>query len=113
AMTNATAMPVEIAPAQPADRLPIAPGPGFRTFEKAWTELSLVECFERQVRATPQRLAVKSGEGSWTYDELNRSANRAARGIVEQCGQKQAPIAFLLERGAGEIAAILGILKAA
>jgi amino acid adenylation domain-containing protein len=92
--------------------LKIKPGPTFRPFEKSWTELSLVECFERQVRATPDRLAVKFGELSWTYEQLNQAANRLARAIVAQCGPDQAPIAFLVGRGAAEIASIFGILKA-
>src|SRR5262245_36413190 len=97
---------------QQTGRTRITPGPSFRPFEKAWTELSLVECFERQVYATPKRLAVKFGDVSWTYEQLNQVANRVARAIVDDCATDQAPIAFLVGRGAGEVAAIFGILKA-
>src|SRR5262245_42359958 len=97
---------------QQPDQTRITPGPSFRPFEKAWTELSLVECFERQVLATPQRLAVKFGGQSWTYEQLNQAANRLARAIVAECGQDQAPVAFMVGRGTAEVAAIVGILKA-
>src|SRR5262245_21382593 len=93
-------------------RQKIKPGATFRAFEKAWTDLSLVDCFERQVRVTPQRLAVKFGDLSWNYEQLNQAANRLARAIVAECGPDQAPIAFLVGRGAKEVAAIFGILKA-
>src|SRR5580765_4841131 len=83
---------------------PTQPSGSFRTFPREWIEQSVAECFERQARETPGHLAVKCGAAAWNYDELNQSANRAARAIVAKCGEKPAPVAFLLERGPHEMA---------
>ncbi|GBF78221.1 putative non-ribosomal peptide synthetase, partial [Paenibacillus sp. 598K] len=36
------------------------------------SEQAMHELFERQVRQTPQQIAIRQGERSWTYAELNR-----------------------------------------
>ncbi|HKR49075.1 MAG TPA: amino acid adenylation domain-containing protein, partial [Pseudonocardiaceae bacterium] len=46
---------------------------------------TLVELFEAQVARAPGAVAVRFGEGGSTYGELNASANRLARHLVE-CG---------------------------
>jgi pyochelin synthetase len=60
----------------------------------------------------PDRIAVKSKSLILTYDELNKAANRIARVILKKCGEGSEPIALLIEQGASQIAAIIGILKA-
>lgn len=73
---------------------------------------SVVERFERVVQQYPHRLAVKTKEQQWTYDELNQAANRLAHRIVNAQGTGNEPIAILMDQGAGMIIAILGVLKA-
>ena len=68
--------------------------------------------FERQVVASPERLAVKSKRFELTYAALNALANRIARAILARCGEGQAPVALLLGDDAPKIAAMLGALKA-
>ncbi len=72
---------------------------------------SLPELFEKQVRSHPDRLAVKTRHHTFTYQELNRAANRLAHAIVEQSG-KEENIALLLDHCALQLVALLGILKA-
>ena len=48
----------------------------FVEFSKEEIEQSIPERFEKIARQYPNRLAVKVGERSFTYDELNRWANR-------------------------------------
>jgi hypothetical protein len=43
------------------------------------TEQSIPERFESIARLYPARLAVKTGKHAFTYDELNKTANRIAR----------------------------------
>ncbi len=68
--------------------------------------------FERQVRLTPDAIAVTDGESHITYDTLNQRANRLAHylrhiGIgVEHC------VAICLERSLDLVVGMLGILKA-
>jgi amino acid adenylation domain-containing protein len=73
---------------------------------------SIPERFEKQVSLYPNQLAMKYGDISYTYAELNSSANQLARGILANHGNGEVPVAFLLEHGTAQIVAILGILKA-
>ena len=75
-------------------------------------EQSIPEQFEKIVKMFPYRLAVKTGERSLTYDELNRYANRIARAILETRGPGSEPVALLLEHGIDAVATILGVHKA-
>jgi amino acid adenylation domain-containing protein len=70
------------------------------------------ERFEKIVRQYPQRLAVKAGDRSLTYEVLNQSANRIAHAILARCGAGSEPVALLFEQGVDIIAALFGVLKA-
>ena len=74
-------------------------------------EKSIPELFERVVGKYPERLAVKTGKRTLTYDELNRASNRIGRSILGGRGMESEPVALLLERGIDAIAAIFGTLK--
>ena len=84
----------------------------FVEFTEAEIEQSLPDRFEQQVAKYPDRIAVRGKTVTFTYDVLNKLANRVARAILNRCGQGAEPIAVLLEHGAPAIAAILGVLKA-
>jgi amino acid adenylation domain-containing protein len=75
-------------------------------------ETSIPARFEKIVEMYPDRLAVKSGARSYTYDELNRAANRIAWAIMMKRGAGSEMIALQFEHGIDAIAAILGALKA-
>ena len=64
------------------------------------------------VRKHGERLAVRTDNYAFSYDELNRLANRVARAILAKSHDNQRPVALLLENDAPMIAAILGVLKA-
>ncbi|MFC1716325.1 AMP-binding protein [Candidatus Poribacteria bacterium] len=84
----------------------------FTEFRKEEIEQSIPERFEQQAVKYPDRLAVKSRDHEFTYDELNKLANRIAGVILTQSGRGNEPVALLMEKGAPVIAAILGVLKA-
>ena len=75
-------------------------------------ETSIPARFEKIVRMYPDRLAVKSGNRSLTYRDLNQAANRVACAILAERGEGEEPIAFIVEQGISAIIAILGVLKA-
>ena len=81
-------------------------------FKTEEIEQSIPDRFEQQVAKYPKRIAVKTGNHVFTYDELNKTANRLARAILDQREKEDEPIALLLEHGADAIAGILGVLKA-
>ena len=90
----------------------LAPGQ-FVQFPIEDVDGSIPDRFEKIVRLYPDRLAVKMGDRSLTYDVLNRYANRIARAILAKRAPGSEPIALLLEQGVEVIAAIVGVLKAA
>ena len=84
----------------------------FIEFKTAEVEQSIPDRFEQIVVQYPDRIAVRGKTGTFTYDTLNKLANRVARAILHRCGQGAAPVALLFEHDAPVIAAILGVLKA-
>ncbi|MBX7104852.1 MAG: amino acid adenylation domain-containing protein [Gemmataceae bacterium] len=73
---------------------------------------SVVELFARQVEARPDSPAVVAGGVAYSYDELNRRANRLAHRLIELGVSPDKPVAVLLPRSADLVVALLGILKA-
>ena len=90
---------------------PFTPSGTFVPFGQHDVEQSIVARFEQQVRRHPDRLAVRTAQDTWTYDVLNRRANRIAHAILERDRNGRTPIALLLEQGAPLIAAILAVFK--
>ena len=62
-------------------------------------ERSIPERFERIVRQYPDRIAVKTRDHQFTYDELNKRANRLAHYILTRRGPAQEPVALFLDIG--------------
>lgn len=88
------------------------PSRSFVPFAREETEQSIPQRFEAMAKRYPERLALRIGERAWTYDALNRSANRIARSILRRCGPESEPVALVAGRDGGAISAYLGILKA-
>jgi tyrocidine synthetase-3 len=77
----------------------------------------IIRRFEEKVERHKDRVAVKAGEMALTYGELNRFANCIAYTITSQydtagldCNGQTA--ALLFNKGIGQVAALLGVLKA-
>ncbi len=88
------------------------PSGEFIAFARDEIEQSIPDRFEKLAVEYGQKLAVKTSSQELTYDELDRAANRVAHGILRQLGDREMPVAVLLEQGAPLIATILGALKA-
>jgi amino acid adenylation domain-containing protein len=88
------------------------PSGKFVAFEKREIEQSIPDRFEKIVRLGSDRLAIKTEKGAFTYDEVNKTANRIARTILDSQGEGNKPVAILMEHGAQALATILGALKA-
>jgi amino acid adenylation domain-containing protein len=81
------------------------------------TEVSVPEClvsdlFEKQVVLQPTKIAVKSGNLSLTYKELNEKANQIARHLLSLGVQSGDIVGISLERSADMVVSVLSILKA-
>ncbi|MER7715442.1 amino acid adenylation domain-containing protein [Streptomyces flaveolus] len=75
-------------------------------------EAALPELFARQVRATPDAVAVVAGGTELTYRELDQRSNRLARALVRQGVRPETPVAVLLDRSADLVVTLLAITKA-
>lgn len=95
----------------PFRRFPFDPVHPHVPFTDDEIEQSIPERFEQQVRSAGDRLAIKSPERSFTYVELNRTANRLARKILSLRAERAEAIALMFDHGAGILAAILAVLK--
>ncbi|MFT4255606.1 MAG: amino acid adenylation domain-containing protein [Pseudoxanthomonas sp.] len=69
------------------------------------------ELFEAQCERTPQRIALRSGEASSTYAQLDARANRIAALLRQRGVRRGALVGLSLDRGTDMLAALLGILK--
>jgi len=87
------------------------PSATFVEFSEKEIEQSIPERFEKMVGLYPERLAVKTKNLCWTYEDLNQAANHIAHAILAQGGEGEEPVALLLEHGAEVIAVILALLK--
>jgi len=90
----------------------VCPAGTVAEFTNDEVEHSIPGRLETIVRNSPDRLAAKMGSHVVTYAELNAMANRVARSVLSQPGDNDEPVALLLDKGIGQIAAMLGTLKA-
>ncbi|KOV56234.1 non-ribosomal peptide synthetase [Streptomyces sp. MMG1121] len=70
------------------------------------------ELFEQRVRAHPQAVAAVHGAREWTYDELNRRANRLARALLARGLGREDVVGVVTERNLDWLAATLAVFKA-
>ncbi len=112
-MNGPSKLSTKLPPDQEAIRAKcIHPSGTFIEFKKEDVEQSISDCFEKIVGKYPDRIAVKTKNGTLTYKALNQTANRIARAILEQSGDKEEPVVLLLENDARALATVLGVLKA-
>ncbi|HYN19809.1 MAG TPA: amino acid adenylation domain-containing protein [Thermoanaerobaculia bacterium] len=69
-------------------------------------------CFEAWAGRVPRQIALVFGAEAWTYEELDRSANRLARALLRRGVASGDLVGVCLERSPEVIAALLAILKA-
>ena len=78
----------------------------------AGPDLPVHELFERQVRRSPDAVALVSGGDELSYAELNARANRVARRLRAHGVTAGAVVAVAIERDTDLVVALLGALKA-
>ena len=92
------------------DRARLAPGEGW--VASPGVERAIPDAFASQVRQRPHHPAAQSGAGLLSYAELAAQAYRIAHAVIALRGDREEPIALLLEPGPDLIAAVLGALAA-
>ena len=67
----------------------VQPASGFIGFADNDIEQSIPERFEKMVRAGGNRVAIGSGRELYSFDSVNRTANRLAREILARRGSAE------------------------
>ena len=75
-------------------------------------EQLLNKVFEKQVELSRDKTALVAKDGKFTYDEINRKANRIANALIKRGAGVEDRIMFIMRRDSKLIAAMLGIMKA-
>lgn len=75
-------------------------------------EATLSDLFTKQACSDPDALAVKAGDGVFTFAELDNMSDLVARGLIEEGLSSEDAVALIFEKSAWTIVAILAILKA-
>ncbi|MDP9975258.1 natural product biosynthesis luciferase-like monooxygenase protein/amino acid adenylation domain-containing protein [Variovorax paradoxus] len=75
-------------------------------------DVTLPELFERQVRKTPEAVAISFEEENLTYRELNERSNRLAHYLMSLAIGPESIVALALPRSPQLIVSLLAILKA-
>ena len=78
----------------------------------AQLEESVATAFERAAALHSDSVALKTDTETLTYDALNRAANRLAHAILTRCGEREQPIAFIVDGGTTPYVCLLAALKA-
>ena len=85
---------------------------GFSTANDATTlKLCLHELFEHAAQKYSWQIALVCGDARITYDELNKLANRIARGLVQQGVTSRDIVGVALDRSIDLVAVLLAVLK--
>ena len=74
--------------------------------------IGLHELIEKQVERVPQALALRHGETSWTYSELNSRANSLAARLLAESVKAEDRVGLLIRNPLHMVAAIFAVLKA-
>ncbi len=82
------------------------------TFSLEEVDPSLPSRFQHQADLYPSRLAVKSGNQTFSYSDLARFSNNLAGQLLEIDLEKNKPVVVYLPHEAALIAAVMGILYA-
>ena len=83
------------------------------TFTRDTIEQNIPRRFEEVAAFFPHRRALTGNQQSWTYEALNREANRIAHAVRVNTILGIGCVAFLVDQSPEMVIAMLGILKAA
>ncbi len=103
---------------RPISRLPLMTAGEQATLERwnataaPYPELTAHELVAQQARATPDALAVVSGEATLTYAELDARANQLAHHLRSHGVTTDTPVGLCIDRSLELVIGMLGILKA-
>ncbi|XLS29490.1 non-ribosomal peptide synthase/polyketide synthase [Flavobacteriaceae bacterium M23B6Z8] len=72
---------------------------------------SVVDLFEKQVKSTPEAIALSFGETQLSYKELNKRVNQLASYLIKKGIGENSFVGICLDRSADLLIAVLGVIK--
>lgn len=81
-------------------------------WDAAEFEGSIAERLTRVVAAVPDRIAASGSDGTFSYAELDASANRIANAVVARLGTAEEPVGVVAANTAEMVVALVALLKA-
>jgi len=82
-----------------------------QTAEDYPRDLTIQQAFEQQVERTPQATALLHAGKRWSYEQINRDANRLGHWLAKQGIGHDSRVGICLERSADTVVALLATLK--
>ncbi len=89
---------------------PLSPRAEFTRFEVE-PEASIARRFRQVVRKHPERIAIETDAGSWSYEALDRASGAVARRVAESLAG-DGRVGLLFEHGAPMVVALLSTARA-
>ena len=80
--------------------------------EELVNEAVVTKVFENIADANSQKTILYAEDGEFTYDELNKKANKIANNLIKRGVQVEDRVMFMMRRNSDLIATVLGIVKA-
>jgi amino acid adenylation domain-containing protein/non-ribosomal peptide synthase protein (TIGR01720 family) len=84
---------------------------GWSATRRPMPDTTVAGLFRRQVRRTPDAVAVLDGDRFWTYAELNARANRIAHLLTARSAVQERFVVSALPRSVDTVAVLLAVLK--
>ena len=103
---------VKVSPARPLRFLPEPLRTWSGTRSEYPRDANVATVFEQVAQLHPDAIALVQGDIQMTYEQLNRRANRLARGLRHAGVKSEAMVVCCLERSVEMIVAFLAVLKA-
>jgi acyl-coenzyme A synthetase/AMP-(fatty) acid ligase/acyl carrier protein len=102
----------DLPPMQQAIRARCAAAPGIVAPTVAHADAAIHRCVEAQAAKTPDRIAVVSSDGTFSYRALNEAANRLARLVLKCVAPADVPVVLDGAPGVDALISSLAALKA-
>ncbi|MBL6449617.1 amino acid adenylation domain-containing protein [Fulvivirga sp. 29W222] len=86
--------------------------PKFQGVEESFTlENQIHHWFEKQARQTPDHVAIRFGNNTWSFNTLSQKSDELAE-VLRELGVEAGKVALFLDRSPEFVIAVLGVLKA-
>ncbi len=80
--------------------------------QQAWNPVTFMALVTEQAKLRPEKIALKHGDKTLTYAELEAQSNVVAHSLRQRKVQSEGVVGVMMERGTDMLVAMLGIMKA-